>query len=112
MATFTWTPSYNPTASRTPRIKSVQFGDGYEQRFSDGLNPLKQVWNVAFNGRYTAEADEIDAFLIARAGVENFDWTPPGGTAGKYVCKQWDRTIVYGNIENISAVFEQVFDVA
>jgi phage-related protein len=110
MATFTWLPSYGATAQRQPRVKTVRFGDGYQQRFADGLNATAEVWSLQFSSRDTAEASAIDAFLKARAGTENFDWTPPGGSAGKYVCKSWERTVAQSNYESISATFEQVFE--
>jgi phage-related protein len=110
MTTFTWTPDYNPTADRKPRFKSAKFGDGYEQRSPDGLNPIAQMWGLTFSNRETSEAEAIDDFLIARGGHEYFDWTPPGGSAGRYICRQWSRVLVYYNIESITATFEQVFD--
>ena len=35
---FFWSPSYNISTSHSPRIKAIQFGDGYEQRLKDGIN--------------------------------------------------------------------------
>lgn len=110
MATFTWTSSYNPTATRKPRVKVAKFGDGYEQRLADGINTIAEVWQLTFAARTNAEAGQIDDFLKARAAVENFDWTPPNGLAGKYICREWSRTPTHGNAETITATFEQVFE--
>ena len=35
---FFWKPSYNMSTTHAPRVKSIKFGDGYEQRFKDGIN--------------------------------------------------------------------------
>ncbi len=111
MTTFTWNPDYQASADKQPRIKAVAFGDGYEQRYNDGLNPIRQVWTLSFVNRDLAEAAAIDAFLIARNGVEAFDWTPPRAVAaGKYVCKQWQRIPTAGPYDTITAVFTQVFE--
>lgn len=80
MATFTWTPSIASSVALQPRIRSVRFGDGYEQRAADGINPLLAKWTVTFENRSEAEANQIMAFLAARGGVESFDWLAPGDT--------------------------------
>ena len=49
-------------------------------------------------------------FLEARAGAESFDWTPPRGTAGKYVCEQWQVTLRACNFNTIQATFREVFE--
>lgn len=112
MATFTWIPDYDGTqGDREPRIKGVRYGDGYEARWHDGLNPLAEVWPVSFLNRTTTEADEIDNFLKARGGVESFLWTPPrSSTEIRVICKRWGRVPVRGNLDSIRATFEQVFD--
>ena len=47
--------------------------------------------------------------LDARAGVENFDYTPAGESASKkFICPQWNKTIPYLNRASISATFVEV----
>ena len=110
MATFTWIPDYEATENSRPRINKVQFGDGYEQRLRFGLNTDPKEWDLVFMGRTNAERDEIRGFLSARGGVESFDWTPPGGTAGKFVCEEWRTTLNVHNYNTITATFRQVFE--
>lgn len=110
MATFSYTPEFGALVTKKPSVRSVKFGDGYEQRLSYGINTNPQVWNVTFSMREDTEANAIDAFLAARNGVDSFDWTPPNGTAGKYICREWSRTLEKYNLSTIQASFEQVFD--
>lgn len=110
MATFTWVASYDPQQETTPRVRRAQFGDGYEQRVADGINSVPAVWDLEFNLRDTTEADAIAAFLLARGGIEAFDWTPPFGASGKYVCRSWRRRQAPGNWHYLTARFEQVFE--
>ncbi len=112
MAVFSWIPDTEPTGDRAPRINSHGYGDGYEQRYQDGLNGLAQVWDVSFSRRTLSEAEAIDAFLAARGAVENFDWTPPltTSTLGRYICKSWQIVRHKGSYGSVSARFEQVFD--
>jgi phage-related protein len=110
MATFTYTPSFEATEASKPRAKKFQAGDGYEQRIRFGLNTDPKEWQLVFKERTDTERDNILAFLEARAGVESFDWTPPRGTAGKFVCEDWQVTLRSCNFNTISATFRQVFE--
>lgn len=108
MATFSEPIDFNYQIERAPRVAVAKFGDGYEQRVADGINADLRRFRVTFNTRTTAEADAIDSFLTARAGVESFDWTPPTGAACKVVCREWSRAGIAAGIWNMSAIFDEV----
>jgi len=110
MATFTYTPSFTADLQEQPQIRTVQFGDGYEQRLAYGLNTQPKAWSLQFNNRDDAERDNILAFLRARGGVESFDWTDPNSYAGKWVCSEWRTSQVSCNFNNITVTFRQVFE--
>lgn len=110
MATFTYTPSFEATEGSRPRVRRFQAGDGYEQRVRFGLNTDPKEWSLTFANRTDTERDDITAFLDARGGYESFDWTPPRGTAGKYVCEEWQVTLSNCNNNQITAVFREVFE--
>lgn len=110
MATFTYTPSFEATESSKPRVRKFQAGDGYEQRIRFGLHTDPKEWSLTFANRTDSERNNILSFLEARAGVESFDWTPPRGTAGKYVCEEWQVTLSNCNNNQIRATFRQVFE--
>lgn len=110
MATFTYTPSFEATESSKPRVRKFQAGDGYEQRVRFGLHTDPKEWSLTFANRTDTERDAIAAFLEARNGVESFDWTPPRGTAGKYVCEEWQVTLSNCNNNQIQATFREVFE--
>jgi len=67
----------NLRKSSAPRVRSAKFGDGYEQRRVDGINNIKETYNVTFNNRTVSEADDIIAFFDTKAGVTSFDFTLP-----------------------------------
>ena len=109
--TFTYNPSYSAQNSVKPNIRSVQFGDGYEQRQGNGINTLRQMWTVAFTKRDLSEINAIETFFQTQAGVQYFYWTPPRqSTQLKFICKEWQRTIEAGAVDTITATFTQVFD--
>ena len=112
MATF---PSYNPQYSATKRSQSnlriTQFGDGYQQRTTFGLNQDPKVWNLTFNVD-DEDADEIETFLEARGkDGASFDWSPPDTTTTfKWICRSFNREMFEFQRNRITASFEQVFE--
>lgn len=110
MATFNYTPDYSAQVSVKPRVLKSSFGDGYQLRIGDGINISPRVWRLTFNARTDAEIAPIAAFLAARNGVSSFDWTPPSGSAGKWICDEWSQTIVQFGINDLSATFSEVFE--
>jgi phage-related protein len=110
MATFSYTPDFDAQESKRPIVRRVQFADGYEQRLAYGLNTQPSEWRLTFRNRTDTERDDIRNFLIARGATESFDWTPPGGSSGKWVCDEWSTVLVAANINTIQATFRQVFE--
>ena len=110
MATFTYTPSFEATEVSKTRVSKIQYGDGYEMRATFGLNVDPKEWPLTFAERADTERDNILAFFEARGGVESFDWTPPRGTAGKYVCEEWQVTLRSCNFNTIQAKFREVYE--
>lgn len=110
MAAF---PNYSPdpgaTMKRQPRIRSVKFGDGYEQRGQDGINANPQEWSLTWSGRATADGAAIDAFLTAQGGVTSFTWTPPGGSSSNWLCRSWTLSRNSYSSCTVTATFEEVY---
>ena len=111
MATFpSINPSYGASKRSQPTVRNVQFNDGYSQRLRYGLNTDLKTWSLKFEVSET-DADTIEAFLDARGGAENFDFTPPGeSSSSKFICREWSKSIPYLNRATIQATFEQVFE--
>ena len=112
MATFpSITPTYGIQKRSAPNVRKVQFGDGYESRFTLGINQDPKVYNLTFEVSET-DSDTIETFLDARAAdFASFDFTPPGeGSSSKFVCETWSKSIPYLNRATIQATFRQVFE--
>ena len=110
MATFTYIPTMGASEASKPRVRRFQAGDGYEQRIRFGLNTDPKEWSLTFSNRTDTERDNIVGFLQDRGGYESFDWTPPRGSAGKYVCESWEVTVSNCNNNQIQATFRQVYE--
>ena len=112
MATFpSITPTYGVQKRSNPSVRTVSFGDGYEQRTTLGINQNPKIYQLTFEVSET-DADTIETFLDARAADNaSFDFTPPGeGSSSKFVCESWTKSIPYLNRANIQASFRQVFE--
>ena len=112
MATFpSITPTYGLRKRSSPVVRTVRFGDGYEQRTSLGINQNPKVYNLTFEVSET-DADTIETFLDARAADNaSFDFTPPGeSSSSKFVCEDWNKSIPYLNRASIQATFREVFE--
>lgn len=114
MAVYIWVESPGTTRQMKPRVAATKFGDGYEERAPDGLNPVKATWNVQHRGIDNDVADEIETFLLARfsAGLEAFDWTPLWATTAlRFKCEEWSRVQDEdAHTCTITATFQQVFE--
>ena len=99
--------------SSTPKVHTITFGDGYEQRLADGINNLVQGMNVSFTTRPKAEIDDLVAFFESLGGVTKFRMTiddTNGNETVKVVCKSWNQTWSYDNFYSLSCSFERVYE--
>ena len=102
-----------------PVTYNVKFGDGYEQRVLNGLNPLDSSFSISFNTRTKVEVDDIIALFTSKGGVTAFNWTIPdtNGTENsntettiKVVCSNWSQTYDYDSFYSASATFRRVYE--
>lgn len=107
MELFTWTTP-NAKLKDKPRVLTAQFGDGYGQDSPDGLNALPQQWSLKFEDIYAHEALAIRAFLVARKGVEKFQFRTQLGETITVKCREWDVEPAKKDRLTVTATFEQV----
>ena len=107
---FTYVPDYGASVTYKPAVTKIQFGDGYSQRTAQGINSVKRVWQLSFNNRSTADSDAMLAFFASMKGATSFDWTPPTGVVGKFICQEWSSNASAYEGWNVSATFEEVFE--
>ena len=109
---FFWTPSYSPTFNNEPTVRSVKFGDGYEQRTPEGINSNLLKVSLNFDKRAEKEATAIAHFLHARGGAESFAYLPPSpySSMKKFVCRKWDVAMTFDNNYAIKVDLEEVVE--
>jgi len=110
------TPDKNFTKKVEPTVLRIQFGDGYEQRIAEGINSLKETFNVAFTNRPKAEIDDIIAFFDNKKGTTAFNYTIPDTNVGgnertvKVVCEDYTQTYAYDDFYSCNATLRRVYE--
>lgn len=101
----------SPGTSFKPKIKvlEAEFGDGYSQPTPDGLNHIREVVELSWDGLTEWQMRDIIGFFVARKGSEAFYYTPAGFCEPlKWTCKEWSRSLDDG-VWRIKATFVQSF---
>ena len=109
---FFWIPNYSPSISTDPTVRTIKFGDGYEQRTPEGINTRLLKVSLVFDKRNEAETTAISHFLHQRGGSEAFAYLPPSpySSMKKFVCRSWDVTMNFENNYSIKVDLEEVVE--
>jgi phage-related protein len=86
---------------RSQRVQRIQFGDGYTQVLSDGLNSEMETWSCKTVALTNEEIFSTESFLLSKKG-NPISWTPP------YNTKNFSRPFESGKLilgyNNLSSV--------
>lgn len=96
----------------TNRVLTARFGDGYEQRVIDGINPKNDEFDVAFNNRSASSINLLAKYLDVKAG-KNFDFTVTdfdGDTVLKVVCDSYNITYPQETVHSLTTKFRRVYE--
>jgi phage-related protein len=108
--TFTWNPEFGCEMQETPKVRTTQFDDGYEQRQAYGLNIRPQIWPLTFAQRSNDETNAILAFLRGKKGVTAVSWTTPYGDTILVKAANWKAQPTKYNLNTLTVTFTQVFE--
>tara|TARA_Y100001937_G_scaffold80641_1_gene109206 strand:- start:745 stop:1158 length:414 start_codon:yes stop_codon:yes gene_type:complete len=120
-------PDKGMTRQATPQVRRVNFGDGYEQRTTFGINSVKEEYNVSFKNRTRGEIENIAGFLKSLKGVTSFVFTVPDHasteeTTGvldssidneksiRVVCDSFSENYQYEDFYSLTAKFRRVYE--
>lgn len=67
------------TQQRSQRVQRAQFGDGYSQVLTDGLNAEQETWQCQTPPLTYPEINSIESFLLEQKG-QAISWIPPFST--------------------------------
>lgn len=104
---FTWKSSYKYSNESIPRVRKIQFGDGYTQRASDGISSILMSINFPFENIDINQYTAILHFLEKRKGVESFVFVPPApyNIQKLFICEKWNIVQNFYNNYTITANF-------
>ncbi|WP_261666887.1 phage tail protein [Erwinia mallotivora] len=107
--TFTWCARTEASEQLTVSTIQSQFGDGYKQIASKGINDAAESWTLTVNGRLS-EMAAVRTFLKSHV-ITSFWWTNPWGEKKLYRVKSdsVNPKFVNGNFVEIAFTFEQAF---
>ena len=67
------------TQERSQRVQRAQFGDGYSQVLTDGLNAEQETWQCQTPPLTYPEINSIESFFLEQKG-QAISWIPPFST--------------------------------
>ena len=111
---FWWKPSYNAAAQFSPNLNIMQFGNGYQQRFQDGINSLLINFSLTFENRSEKETISILHFLKEMKGAKGFIYNLPtilsksnSNLSTRFICLSWKTSFAsYGNYNTEASFIE------
>jgi phage-related protein len=109
--TFHWQTQAAPSGNFAHNVRSAQFGDGYKQISSNGLNQAVQLWQLAYTGHPTVTQPMLD--FLNQHVITAFFWTPPNGVKALFRVRSDSISVtpLARNVVALNFTFEQAFGV-
>lgn len=103
--------SQGASVKKMNKTKSVQLGDGYSQEAPDGINSVREEWNIAFENLTSTERTTLVAALDAVGTWDYLTWTPPNSGSSKRfkVIDGYSENFVSGDLSSISVTLRQTY---
>ena len=108
--------AFSPQVTEEPRVRKVQFGDGYSARIPDGLNTQGCKVSIPWKNRTHQETAVLLDFFRRHGGSKWFLYVVHGeSTPRKFICSKWDwsrssNSSITNPRFDLSAELVQVFD--
>lgn len=102
-------PNYGLTAVGSFTRDITSFGDGYELRRPNGMQPYRRGWDVRWSSISKSQRDTLRDFLVAQRGVYAFSWQLPGESEVLSVVCPAPPVVSYDsyNLYTLTATFEE-----
>lgn len=78
--TFPDIPPHKSSPGQTTEFKTLdaEFGEGYTQSSAEGMNNIRESWDLNWDNEDAADIATIRTFINSLYGSVPFKWTPPG----------------------------------
>lgn len=105
-----WVPSYSSSIDFLEDSSEVNFGDGYKQHNSFGLNTNKHNYKLMFKNINDKMAKSLLVFFEYKQGVKPFYYRDNEILKKqKYTCKTWKHVFQQYNRNDVNVVLEEYF---
>jgi phage-related protein len=108
------TPDVNIKRAVKPRVEVAQFGDGYSQRVSLGINQKPIEIMLSFSTINDVEKATLELFFEQHSRGQVFYWKMPDETTPRkwYIpAAGWDVTYIRFGLYNVSVNMVECFDI-
>jgi phage-related protein len=105
---FTWLVEREVDPTIDYRVVEAQFGDGYAQTSSDGINNKSEEYAIRVHAK-EADAKLIMAFFDRHKGTKSFIWQPPLGKLSLFTCKNPTPKAQGGGLYLITGTFKKAY---
>lgn len=106
-ATLTHVPVLESTLSKEVRVKSISFGNGYEQFFPDGINANPDLWNMVFDEDDAGKQTLIAFFEANKYTYFNYTSPETGAVQKQFTCRKWSFNFLGAGNYKIMAEFKE-----
>ena len=108
LKTFTWCVDAGATEDTELKTNVTQFGDGYEQVSSIGINNARESWTLSVTG-HAVKTKEVRQFLLDHKGLTPFIITIDGETKTYRTDGNISRNHLGADVWQVSFNVKQVF---
>lgn len=106
MRTFTWATQVGAAKNVEFRVGRNDFGDGYTQVYTTGINPRKRTWNLTLIDDNFMKP--VEQFIDDHKGIFPFLWTPPDREeAIPVICGGYGTSYLGMDVAQGSFMFEE-----
>lgn len=98
----------NNSGSKSFLTRTAQYGDGYAQVSSEGINSSKRTWSITTSGMLDV-VQEVADFLDERSGYKSFAWKDPTGKLGLYRSASYELLPYSKDVFRLTTTFEEAF---
>jgi len=104
-------PKYNYTIERQPTVNVISFGDGFEQRLTEGLNQNPITLNLKFDLSQTDSTTAVNFLNDRITDGASFTFLVPNENVTKnFVCQSYPTSVPYKNRTILTCSFREVFE--
>jgi phage-related protein len=93
------------------RVRTVQFGDGFEQRVLDGINTWKDSWDVTFMAQTQADATLLENQIRQDLGHKSIYWQAPDeANPTVWIIRSYTKVVKAGKVNVINCRLERLYE--